>query len=80
MLSVSKLRVRERAFARLVGVSGQEFDLLVAAAQEEARRRGEPVGLRLRAVGGGRKFTLALEERVLAALLFYSLHLTGHLL
>lgn len=81
MLNVSKLRVRERAFGRLVGLSGSQFDVLVeAVATEEARRRSEGAPDRLRAVGGGRKFTLALEERVLAALLYYRLHLTGHLL
>ena len=81
MLNVSKLRVRERSFARLVGMKAAEFDVLVAAlAVEEARQRADAAPGRLRAVGGGRPFTLALEERVLSALLYYRLHLTGHLL
>ncbi len=34
----------------------------------------------MRAVGGCHPFALALPERVLAVVLFYRLHLTGHLL
>lgn len=34
----------------------------------------------MRAVGGGRPFTLSVEERLLATLLYYRLHLTGFLL
>ncbi|BCM91509.1 hypothetical protein IAD21_03384 [Abditibacteriota bacterium] len=81
MVNVSKLRVRERAFRRLVGLSVFEFDQLVAAvAQEEAAQRARCAAPRVRAVGAGHPFALALPERVLAVVLFYRLHLTGHLL
>ena len=80
MLNLKKLRSRPRQFRLLVGLSVEEFDQLMAqvvvpyAAQEERRLTRST---RRRAVGGGHPFTLSLEGRLLATLLYYRLHLTG---
>ena len=83
MLKTSKLRQRPRHFHRLVGLSVSEFDVLLEAVREvypahQAHRLSQRE--RKRQVGGGRGFALGLEERLLATLLFYRLHLTGILL
>lgn len=83
MLNIKKLRSRPRQFRLFVGLSVEEFDQLMAqvvlqyAAQEERRLTRST---RRRAVGGGHPFTLTLEARLLATLLYYRLHLTGLLL
>ncbi len=83
MMTVKKLQSRPGQFRRLLGLSVDEFTQLACAvrplyeAQEERRLTQRP---RVRAVGGGRPFTLSVEERLLATLLYYRLHLTGFLL
>jgi len=80
MLNIKKLRSRPRQFRLFVGLSVEEFDQLMAqvvlqyASQEERRLTRST---RRRAVGGGHPFTLTLEARLLATLLYYRLHLTG---
>lgn len=83
MLNVSKLRRRPRAFGRVVGLSVEEFDQLVAAVRvcyPEHQRTRLSQRTRQRALGGGRRLSLELEERLLSTLLYYRLHLTGLLL
>ena len=83
MMTVKKLQSRPSQFRRLVGLSVAEFNQLLEAVrplyeiQEERRLSGR---VRQRARGGGHPFSLALEERLLATLLYYRLHLTGFLL
>ncbi len=83
MMTVKKLQSRPGQFRRLVGLSVEEFKQLESAvrplyeAQEEQRLSQRP---RQRAVGGGHPFEMSVEERLLATLLYYRLHLTGFLL
>lgn len=83
MLNVSRLRQRPREFARLVGLSVAEFDTLLEAVtslyqeKEHARLSRET---RRRAIGGGRRFALSLENRLPSTLLYYRLNLTNFLL
>ena len=83
MMNVKKLQSRPSQFRRLLGLSVEEFNQLLGEvrplyAAQEAQRLSR--GVRQRAVGGGHPFKLALEERLLATLLYYRLHLTGFLL
>ena len=83
MFNVTKLRRRPRQFTRLIGMRLDEFETLLEAVRvEEAQQRlaqalARP---RRRAVGGGRPLKLNMEQRLLATLLYYRLHLTNLLL
>ncbi len=83
MLNVSRLRQRPREFARLVGLSVSEFDTLLEAVtglyqeKEQVRLSRQT---RVRAIGGGRRFALSLENRLLSTLLYFRLDLTNFLL
>ena len=82
-MNLKKLQSRQSQFRRFVSLSVEEFNQLLGAvrplyaAQEERRLSGRVCR---RALGGGHPFKLALEERLLATLLYYRLHLTGFLL
>ena len=87
MLTVAKLRRKPRHFARLTGLTPEQFDDLLRSLRPVYQRqqaaghatRGARVD-RLRACGGGRRFNLAVGERLLSTLLYYRLHVTGTLL
>jgi len=83
MFNVSRLRRRPRLFGRLVGLSVEEFEVLLLSVEEEYARQHLARGQerpRVRDVGAGRGFVLPLEARLLSVLLYYRLHLTGALL
>lgn len=83
MLTVSKLRRRPRHFHNFTGLQLHEFEALlhevkrIYAAFERERLTSRP---RVRAVGAGGQFHLALSERLLATLIYYRLYVTGTLL
>ena len=87
MLTVHKLRRKPRHFARLTGLTPEDFDQLLhalAPAYQEQRAAGLARPDRKRVAGGGRAFDLELGERLLATLLAtllpYRLCVTGTLL
>ena len=77
MLTVHKLRRQPRHFARLSGLSVEQFDHLVcelAPVYAQQQAAGQERLPRQRARGGGRRFALLLEERLLSTLLYYRLY------
>ncbi len=83
MLTTKKLRRRPRHFARFTGLSIEEFDRLSLCLQEEyeaQEQQRKSQRARQRAVGGGRRFVLSLEDRLLATLLYFRLYVSGALL
>ena len=73
MLSYTRLSGNARRFKALMGMSLQEFDLLLTK-MERAHPEAERVRLskrpRRRAIGAGRRFALGVRDRTLL-LLFY---------
>jgi hypothetical protein len=83
MITVAKLRRNPRHFQAFTGLTVLEFDYLLAqlapayqAALHQARQRAE----RQRQPGAGRRFTLALPERLLLALMYLRLYIGQNLL
>jgi hypothetical protein len=83
MLSLAKLRRKPRHFQTFTGLSVAEFDQLLAqvmpayeAAQQKRQQRGE----RQRQPGAGRRFALALPERLLMGLIYLRLYVGQSLL
>jgi hypothetical protein len=83
MISVIKLRRKPRHFQAFTGVTVAEFDQLLAqvappyeAAFEKQRHRPE----RQRQPGAGRRFALALPERLLMGLMYLRLYVGQNLL
>lgn len=86
-MNIIKLRRRPRQFKRLIGLEVAEFDRLLVEVERvyplhhHARLSQRPAQApRLRAVGGGRAFALSVEQRLLATLLYFRLHVTEALL
>ena len=72
-----RLRGNPDTFRRLTGISPEDFDQVLADLRplyEEAERErlGRPD--RERAIGGGRNFKLALEDRLLMLLMYYLMY------
>ena len=83
MLSVSHLKRRPVQFYRFTGMSVSEFDTLsaqVSAVYPSHRLDRLSRRDRQRSVGGGRRYSLSLEDRLLATLLYMRLYVTGALL
>ena len=79
MLGFDKLAGSARRFKMLMGMSPQEFDLLLTkmekAYPEEERKRLSK-RLRQREIGAGRRFALGVRERVLLLLFYYRTYAT----
>ena len=77
MLSYTKLSGNARHFKTLMGMSLQEFDLLLAKVEKahpEAERERLSKRPRRRVVGAGRRFALDLRNRVLLLLFYYRMY------
>ena len=79
MLGFDKLASNARRFRMLVGMSLQEFDLLLTkmekAYPEEERKRLSK-RLRQREIGAGRRFALGVRDRTLLLLFYYRTYVT----
>lgn len=78
-MNVAKLKRRPKHLHNFTGLTVAQFEMLCEAVEQgrlEQRRSGQ----RQRAVGGGRKAKLNLEQQVLLALLYYRLYVTQMLL
>src|SRR6202044_4021497 len=83
MITVAKLRRKPRHFHSFTGLSVAEFDQLLAqvapvyeADQHYRHQRAD----RLRQLGAGRPFALALPERLLMGLMYLRLYVSQNLL
>ncbi len=77
MLTAARLRQKPKHFRGFTGLSVDQFDHLLAAflpAYEEAERLRHDRPDRLRAIGGGRSFTLSIEDRLLMSLIHLRLY------
>jgi IS5 family transposase len=79
MLTYSKLAKRPSQFRSFTGLEPEEFDSLYETIESqhgeyEVKRLDRKV--RIRAIGGGRKFKLVLKDRVLMLLVYYRLYIT----
>ena len=62
-------------------LSIEEFETLLEAVEKELKKVEEiPTRMRQRAVGGGRKPSLEIEEQLLVLLMYYRLYVTQILL
>lgn len=85
MFSAQRLRRKPKQFHNFSGLKVEQFDRLVEAVTQEQQRRRENDDMsraseRQRAVGGGRKTKLELEDQVLVILIYYRLYVTQLLL
>lgn len=80
-MRVKRLKKRPKHFQNFTGLSIKEFDELVQGIRAELEKEKEkPSRRRQRAVGGGRKPSLELEDQVLVLLMYYRLYVTQLLL
>lgn len=78
-MRVSRLKRKPKHFKNFTGLTLTQFDdLLVAVKAQESLGRESKA--KQRAVGGGRKAKLAVEEQLLVTLLYYRLYVTQILL
>ena len=75
-----QLKRRPRHLHNFTGLSVAQFEELVEVLRAEVSRDQGLAGPRRRAVGGGRKAKLALEDQVVVTLMYYRLYLTQVLL
>lgn len=79
-MRAAQLRKRPRHFKNFTGLSVEQFESLVEAVTAEAVRTHKEVVPRQRAVGGGRKAKLELEDQLVVTLIYYRLYVTQLLL
>jgi len=80
-MRVKRLKKRPKHFQNFTGLSIKEFDELVQGIRAQLEKEKEkPSRRRQRAVGGGRKPSLELEDQVLVLLMYYRLYVTQLLL
>jgi len=80
---VSRLRRKLDTFRRLTGITVDDFDQIMEelpALYEEAEKERLSRPDRERAIGAGRKFSLALEDRLLMLLMYYRLYISHEFL
>jgi len=75
-MRAAQLRKRPRHFKNFTGLSVKQFESLVEAVTTEAVRTHKEVVPRQRAVGGGRKAKLELEDQLVVTLIYYRLYVT----
>ena len=79
MLTYAKLSGNARRFRTIMGMSLQEFDLLLAKVEKthpETERDRLSKRPRKRAIGAGRRFALDLRNRVMLLLFYYRTYVT----
>lgn len=79
----SRLRQKPDTFRRLTGITPEDFGQIMEelpALYEEAEKERLSRPDRERAIGGGRNFKLALEDRLLMLLMYYRLYITHEFL
>lgn len=79
-MRAAQLRKRPRHFQNFTGLSVEQFERLVGAVREAGVPSTQEDVQRLRAVGGGRKAKLALEDQLVLVLMYYRLYVTQLLL
>lgn len=80
-MRVDQLKKRPKHFQNFTGLSVEEFGEVVEAVKAEIGKTKEELSsTRRRAVGGGRKPSLEIEEQVLVLLMYYRLYVTQLLL
>lgn len=79
-MRAAQLKKRPRHLRSFTGLSVVQFEELVAALGTEVSRDQRGDRLRQRAVGGGRKAKLELEDQLVVTLMYYRLYLTQVLL
>lgn len=83
MINIQKLKQHPKTFINLIGISPQEFDILIAKVEplwretEKKRKRQTNTKHKVLTVGSGRLFKCTLEERT-AMLLLYTRTYTSH--
>lgn len=83
MLTVARLRRKPKHFRTFTGLRVEEFDTLLKALApiyESVDRARKARPDRKRAIGAGRRFELALAERLLMVLMYFRLYTTEALL
>ena len=78
-----RLRRKPDTFRRLTGITPEDFDQVMEDLRplyEEAEKERLSRPDRERAIGGGRSFKLALEDRLLMLLMYYRLYTTHEFL
>jgi hypothetical protein len=79
-MRAAQLKKRPRHFRNFTGLDVAQFERLAEAVKAAAARDAHAARPRQRAVGGGRKAKLALEDQLLVTLMYYRLYLTQLLL
>lgn len=80
-MRVEQLKKRPKHFQNFTGLSISEFEEIVEAVRERLEEgKKKPTRTRKRAVGGGRKPVLEIEEQVVVLLMYYRLYVTQILL
>jgi hypothetical protein len=79
-MRAAELKKRPRHFQNFTGLDVAQFERLAEAVEAAAALDVQEDRPRQRAVGGGRKAKLALEDQLLVALMYYRLYLTQLLL
>ena len=79
-MNVAKLKRRPKHLHNFTGLTVDQFEMLCEAVAEARAKRGVEREGRQRALGGGRKAKLVLEEQVLVGLMYYRLYVTQMLL
>ena len=80
-MRVKRLKKRPKHFQNFTGLSIKEFDELVEGIRSHIEsEREKPSRTRQRAIGGGRKAALELEDQVMVLLMYYRLYVTQLLL
>lgn len=79
-MRAAQLKKRPRHFQNFTGLEVEQFETLVEALRMAVAGELQAQSTRQRAVGGGRKAKLELEDQLLVALMYYRLYLTQLLL
>jgi len=80
-MQIKRLKKQAKHFHNFTGLKVEEFETLLDAVKKELEKEKEtPTRTRQRAVGGGRKPALEIEEQLLVLLMYYRLYVTQLLL
>lgn len=79
-MRAAQLKKRPKHFSNFTGLSVEQFEQLVAAVEVAAAVKVREDRPRQRAIGGGRKAKLGLEDQLALMLMYYRLYLTQLLL
>lgn len=80
-MQVTQLKKRPKHFHNFTGLKIEEFEEMLKAVKEQLKEDEKKLcSTRKRAIGGGRKPTLDIEEQVIVLLMYYRLYITQVLL